>query len=322
MKIEEKLSKINNKNNIKTNNIKTNIKTINETINETDNHRIRTSITNIQPNKIITRGYPQEELIDNISFSEMVYLLLKGELPSFKEAKILNHILISFCDHGVTPPSTQTSRLIASSGSPLNVSLAGGLLSFGKNHAGAIEDSMELFQELIKSDFNNHNNFNNNNNHNNDINNYDDNHSHNNNSKCNRNVDIIANGIINEYKLKNKKIPGFGHRYHNKDPRGAKLMELAKKENFIGPHSELALAIEEVLFKEKGININVDGASGALLSDMGFSSNEGFGIFMIGRIPGIIAHVTEEVNDEEEFRKFCDIDDISYCGDLNKSLDD
>ena len=318
MKIEEKLSKINNKNNIKTNNIKTNIKTINET----DNHRIRTSITNIQPNKIITRGYPQEELIDNISFSEMVYLLLKGELPSFKEAKILNHILISFCDHGVTPPSTQTSRLIASSGSPLNVSLAGGLLSFGKNHAGAIEDSMELFQELIKSDFNNHNNFNNNNNHNNDINNYDDNHSHNNNSKCNRNVDIIANGIINEYKLKNKKIPGFGHRYHNKDPRGAKLMELAKKENFIGPHSELALAIEEVLFKEKGININVDGASGALLSDMGFSSNEGFGIFMIGRIPGIIAHVTEEVNDEEEFRKFCDIDDISYCGDLNKSLDD
>ena len=326
MKIEEKLSKINNKNNIKTNNIKTNIKTINETINETDNetdnHRIRTSITNIQPNKIITRGYPQEELIDNISFSEMVYLLLKGELPSFKEAKILNHILISFCDHGVTPPSTQTSRLIASSGSPLNVSLAGGLLSFGKNHAGAIEDSMELFQELIKSDFNNHNNFNNNNNYNNDINNYDDNHSQNNNSKCNRNVDIIANGIINEYKLKNKKIPGFGHRYHNKDPRGAKLMELAKKENFIGPHSELALAIEEVLFKEKGININVDGASGALLSDMGFSSNEGFGIFMIGRIPGIIAHVTEEVNDEEEFRKFCDIDDISYCGDLNKSLDD
>lgn len=307
MKIEEKISKINNKNNIKTNT---------NTNNGTDNHRIRTSITNIQPNNIITRGYPQEELINNISFSEMVYLLLKGELPSLKEAKMLNHILISFCDHGVTPPSTQTSRLIASSGSPLNVSLAGGLLSFGKNHAGAIEDSMELFQELIKSDFNIHNNLNNNHKHNNHNNN------HNNYSKCNKNIDIIANDIINEYKLKNKKIPGFGHRYHNKDPRGAKLMELAKKENFIGPHSELALAIEEVLFKEKGININVDGASGALLSDMGFSSNEGFGIFMIGRIPGIIAHVTEEVNDEEEFRKFCDISDISYCGDLNKSIDD
>jgi citrate synthase len=316
MKIEEKILKINNKNNIKTNksdseanskiNSKINSEINNETsskinsetnnkINNTNNHRIRTSITNIQPNKIITRGYPQEELINNISFSEMVYLLLKGELPSSDDAKMLNHILISFCDHGVTPPSTQTSRLIASSGSPLNVSLAGGLLSFGKNHAGAIEDSMELFQELIKSYFNNNGS--------NDIN-------------------IIANNIINEYKLKNKKIPGFGHRYHNKDPRGAKLMELAKKENFIGPHSELALAIGEILFKEKGININVDGASGALLSDMGFSSNEGFGIFMIGRIPGIIAHVNEEVNDEEEFRKFCDISDISYCGDLNKSLDD
>ncbi len=210
MKIEEKLSKINNKNNVKTNtktntkiNTQINTKTKTKTNNGTDNHRIRTSITNIQPNKIITRGYPQEELINNISFSEMVYLLLKGELPSLKEAKMLNHILISFCDHGVTPPSTQTSRLIASSGSPLNVSLAGGLLSFGKNHAGAIEDSMELFQELIKSDFYIHNNLNNNNKHNNNHNNnHNRNHNHNNYSKCNKNMDIIANDIINEYKLK------------------------------------------------------------------------------------------------------------------------
>jgi len=285
---------------------------IEEKLSKTDNHKIRTSITKIQPNKIITRGYSQEELIDNISFSEMVYLLLKGELPSPKEAKMLNHILISFCDHGVTPPSTQTSRLIASSGSPLNVALAGGLLSFGKNHAGAIEDSMELFQKLVRSDFKS------------EENDKDIIITNNNNVSIisNKDINIVANNIIKEFKLKNKKIPGFGHRYHNKDPRGAKLIELAKKESFIGPHTKLAIAIEKILFKEKGININVDGASGALLSDMGFSSTDGFGIFMIGRIPGIIAHVTEEVNDEEEFRKFCDIGDISYCGDLNKSLDD
>ncbi|MEA4956125.1 hypothetical protein SDC9_03506 [bioreactor metagenome] len=256
-----------------------------------NNHRIRTSITKIQQNKIITRGYSQEDLINNISFSEMVYLLLKGEIPSHKESKMLNHILISFCDHGVTPPSTQSSRLIASSGSPLNVSLAGGLLSFGKNHAGAIEDSMDLFQKLIELN-------------------------------PNETSENIAKNLLDTYKIKNKKIPGFGHRYHSKDPRGAKLMSLAKDENFMGPHTKLALAIEELLFKEKKICINVDGANAALLSDMGFSSADGFGVFMIGRIPGIIAHVKEETNDEEEFRKFCDISDISYCGDLNKSLDD
>lgn len=50
----------------------------------------------------------------------MVFLLLKGRLPSIKEGKLFNHVLVSFCDHGATPPSTQTARLVASSGSPLN----------------------------------------------------------------------------------------------------------------------------------------------------------------------------------------------------------
>ena len=55
----------------------------------------------------------------------MIYLLLKGKLPSIMESKIFNYVLVSFCDHGVTPPSTQTARLIASSGSPINSSILG-----------------------------------------------------------------------------------------------------------------------------------------------------------------------------------------------------
>lgn len=241
--------------------------------------QIKTSITKIEPNRIFTRGYSQDDLIANISFSEMVFLLLKGKLPCDKESKMLNYVLISFCDHGVTPPSTQASRLIASSGSPLNVALSGGLLSFGKKHAGAIEDSMNLLQNIINDNMDNPNS-----------------------NNLNGNEDKLAEEIVKEYLDEGKKIPGFGHRYHKKDPRGAKLMDLAKKENFMGPHIKLALAIENELSKKKGIHINVDGVNGAILLDMGFSSTLGFGIFMIGRIPGIIAHVNEEINEEEEFK--------------------
>lgn len=260
--------------------------------------KIKTSITDIESNRIVTRGYSQDELIANVSFSDMVYLLLKGELPSSKESKMLNYILVSFCDHGVTSPSTQTSRLIASSGSPLNVALSGGLLSFGKNHAGAIENSMKLFQDTFTDSMYS------------DIDYFSD-----------LKIEEVANNIVDNYLGNNKKVPGFGHRYHTKDPRGAKLMDLAKEEGFIGKHVKLALAIEKILFEKKGIHINVDGANGAILSDMGFSSSIGFGIFMIGRIPGIIAHVNEEITENEEFRKFCDIDDISYCGYEDKHLD-
>ena len=47
----------------------------------------RTSITKVEPNKLTTRGYLQEDLIEKISFSEMIHLLIKGKLPSKNEAK-------------------------------------------------------------------------------------------------------------------------------------------------------------------------------------------------------------------------------------------
>ena len=73
-------------------------------------HSIKTKITDVKPNELVTRGYNQEDLITNLSFAEMVFLLLRERLPDERESKIFNHILVSFCDHGVTPPSTQSAR--------------------------------------------------------------------------------------------------------------------------------------------------------------------------------------------------------------------
>jgi citrate synthase len=246
------------------------------------NLKWRTSITKVEPNKLITRGYLQEDLIGNVSFSEMIHLLIKGKLPSKNEAKMLGAVLVSFCDHGVTPPSTQTARIMASTGSPLHACIAGSLLAFGKNHAGAIEYAMKILQEGIR--------------------------------KAEDDINEIAEEIVNHF-LKNKeKIFGFGHRYHNEDPRAPRLMELAKKYNCFSKHSELAVAIESLLFEKKGIQMNIDGANGAILSDMGFDWQVGSGIFMIGRLPGILTHVDEERTREPSFRKFFEMDEIYYDG--------
>jgi citrate synthase len=247
----------------------------------------RTSITRIESNKITTRGYSQDELIENLSFSEMVYLLIKGDMPSKNESKMFNAILVSFGDHGLTPPSTQSARIIASGGSSLQYSVAGGLLAFGKNHAGAIEHSMNLLQTRLKK--------------------FPD-----------KNVCDIAEFIVEDYFNKSEKIPGFGHRFHYKDPRAAKILELAEKYDCIGIHTSLALAIQDILSEKKDIYINIDGANASLLLDLGFDSNVGVGIFMIGRLPGLVAHVIEEQSNEVSFKKFIDIDDIIYDGDNSK----
>lgn len=242
----------------------------------------RTSITKVEPNKLTTRGYLQEDLIGNISFCEMIHLLIKGELPSKNEAKMLGAVMVSFCDHGVTPPSTQAARIIASTGSPLHSCIAGGLMAFGKNHAGAIEHAMKTLQDGIK--------------------------------KTEYNIKEIAEEIVNRFLKNNEKICGFGHRYHNEDPRAPRLMELAKRYNCFGKHSQLATEIENLLFEKKGIHMNIDGANGAILSDMGFDWKIGSGMFMIGRLPGILAHINEERTREPSFRKFFEVDEIYYDG--------
>ncbi|MCQ2972582.1 MAG: citryl-CoA lyase [archaeon] len=258
---------------------------------EVNEHVLKTAISNVEPNKIVTREYNQEELISKIRYSDMVFLMLKGELPTTKQSKLFNHILVSFCDHGVTPPSTQTARLITSSGSPMNTAVAGALLSFGKNHAGAIEKAMKLYQFAINSltltgDVN----------------------------LDNKQIASLAIDVFSDYSTKKIKIPGFGHRYHTEDPRARKIKEIAISQDLVGPHTKLALSIENLISERKGICLNIDGINAALLSDLGFFPQLGLGVFIIGRVPGIIAHINEESMDEEEFRRFCNLEDIIFEG--------
>ena len=238
------------------------------------NSDLSTSITQVETNMLKTRGFPQEDIIGNFSFPEMVYLLLNGEQPSENHKKMFEAILVSFCDHGITPPSTQSARLMASAGSPVNVCIAGGILAFGENHAGAIENAMKIFQEGVKIS---------------DV--------------YNTSATETAKFIIEEHKDQGQKIPGFGHRYHSEDPRARKLLEIAQNYNCNGKHFKIAIEMEKLLFEDKGIKMNIDGANAAILSDMKFNWRLGCGIFVVGRIPGLLAHIAEEILSEYPFRK-------------------
>lgn len=249
----------------------------------------RTSITKVEPNRITTRGYPQEELIGSISFAEMVFLLLKGEIPSSNQSKMLEAILVSFCDHGVTPPSTQVARIMASTGAPMNTCVSGGLSSFGKYHAGALERCMRFIQRLINDGIPPE-------------------------GPPNSRSELkdAAFQAVENYLEKGEKIPGFGHRFHEEDPRPPKLIKLSKKHGCFGIHTELVLQIQNLLEEMKGIRMNIDGANAGILSDMGFDWKLGTGIFMIGRVPALVSHIYEEKSVETPFRKFVEVEEIFY----------
>src|SRR6188472_2301068 len=106
--------------------------------------RWATALTAIAPNKILLRGYPVDEMMGRLSFADAVYLLLMGELPSPAIGRMLNAVLVSTLDHGVTPPSTVAARNVATSGAPLKDCVAAGILAFGPHHGGDIESCMRF----------------------------------------------------------------------------------------------------------------------------------------------------------------------------------
>lgn len=232
----------------------------------------KTGITDIGPGKINVRGYKITDIMENLSYAETVYLILKGERPGKAEAELMNAILVSSIDHGASPPSVLGTRTVMSGGNSLNAAIAGGVLVIGDSHGGAIEQSAKIMQEWAAKD---------------------------------GDVATLANDIVDELKQNKKRMPGFGHRLHTVDPRTGKLFEIAERHGYHGRHIQLCRAIETALAEKTGrtLPINVDGAIAAVISDMGFDWRLGKGFFIISRVPGLLAHAYEEMTRERPMRK-------------------
>src|SRR5256714_14170126 len=110
----------------------------------TPDERWQSSLTAIEPNKIQVRGYSVDEMMGRLGFAEAVYLLLMGEGPTPTIGRMLNAVLVSSIDHGVTPPSTPAPRNVATPGAPLQDCGAAGILAFGPHHGGDIESCMKF----------------------------------------------------------------------------------------------------------------------------------------------------------------------------------
>jgi succinyl-CoA synthetase alpha subunit len=232
-------------------------------------------ITRIQPNKVAVRGYDIAELMGHVSFGAAVYLILTGELPSPGIARLMDAILVSSIDHGATPPSALSARNVASTGATLSASVAAGIMSINRHHGGAIEDCARQLKAIADRA-----------------------------ARDSISLEEAATGTLRTMSEAGERMSGFGHRVHTKDPRTVRLFELAREAGVDGVHMQAARAVEKAFADaKKSLPINVDGAIGAILADLGMNPAMFNGIFMIARTPGLIAHVIEEQTREKPMRR-------------------
>lgn len=225
-------------------------------------HR-KSAIALVEQDRILLRGYDIADLTGGISWGAAVLLILTGEIPDPRIGRMMEAILVSIIDHGPTPASTLAACTVASTGASLNAAVAAGILAIAKYHGGAIENCMAMLQECVAFD---------------------------------QSPAQSAVAMIEKYRKSGDRLPGFGHRQHVRDPRVEKLLQLAQQEGIAAKHVEQARALEAELArtKQKPLPLNADGAIAALLCDISFPKEAANGIFMIARIPGLVAHCVEE----------------------------
>lgn len=247
----------------------------------------RTAISTYDEASIQIGGYRVKDLMRNLDFGGMMFVLCQQRIPSPAEAKLLNALLISVIDHGIVAPSA-IARIIAASGVPLQACAAAGILSIGDVHGGAGEQVARRLKDQVAAA-----------------------------KQAGRTMAEHAREIVTQARANRERIDGYGHPLHPQiDERVDTMVAMARELDLVGPHLELALAIADEIERQSGrrIPLNIDGGMAGILMDLGFDWRLTRLFVFVPRAAGISAHAVEEVVRERGWRVIAKHDDIEYDG--------
>jgi len=252
----------------------------------------QTKISRVLPGKVIIRGYSHENLIGGRSYAAGVFLTLIGELPDDKQERMTDALLASLYDQGFVAASILAARYCASGNPQLLLATAAGLLAAGSNTISPqhgcqfILDAHRVMQQFELS------------------------------------IEETAQRVVTTTLAEERRIPGFGYPPHQgEDFRAAKLWKIAEECSFVGERTRLYQAIHAELVRATGkssIYINVDGALACIMIEMGFKPLQMIAIAALAALPGIMAHVIEEI--EEGVPRVIKVENMDYLGSDERSL--
>lgn len=234
----------------------------------------QTSIIEMSPGVIRYHGYAIEDLIGEISFPAMIWLMLRGELPSKAQANLLGTALMSAVDHGPQAPSIAIARIAATCGVGINNAMASAANVLGDVHGGAGEQCMLVFASIVRR------------------------------MEAGLALSEAVNAELDARQAEGQKyMPGYGHRFHPVDPRSPKLLAVLREHQgrglVDGDYAGIAKGLEEAMAQRKGkrIPLNIDGATAAIYAALGFPPPLCRGLFVLSRSVGIMAHAWEQMQE-------------------------
>jgi citrate synthase len=231
----------------------------------------RTGIIEMSPGVIRYRGYPIEQLIGNVGFAQMIWLMLRGELPTPEQGALLEAALMAAVDHGPQAPSIAVARMAATCGVGLNNAIGSAVNLLGDVHGGAGEQAVALYQAIAARL-----------------------------DGGERLPEAVAAELASYRARHGKYVSGFGHRFHPVDPRAPRLLALvddaARRQVVSGRFAAIARGVQAALVTGGGkrIPMNIDGATAVVYAELDFPAPLARGLFCLSRSVGILAHAWEQ----------------------------
>jgi citrate synthase len=251
----------------------------------------RTAVSEATAGRVLIRGYSHEEIIGRLPYAEATWLTLVGDVPSPAQARLVDAILTSLLDHGFVASTVSAARFVASGNPQLIPAVAAGLLAAGQNTLSP-QHAFELIGHARRLR-----------------------------AERGLSVDAAARAVVEELLASGRRVPGFGHPIHRGgDFRATALFALADDLGLAGEATSLYRATHRAFVDitgKTGVPINIDGCLACLGMDLGLSADQTVALALLAVLPGLMAHVIEEIETGKPLRY---IRDGAYTGEPERSL--
>jgi citrate synthase len=225
-------------------------------------------VSEITPGAVFVRGYRLDELI-GISFTSATYLLIKGRLPTPREARVLDAILTGVLDYGLEKAGTAAARYVVSANPHMQAGLATAVLGAG-DYGLATENSARFIADTYAGYL----------------------------AAGTPAMAEYAEKVVADARAARLRIPGFGHPvFKRTDPRAQVLRQIAVDAGLWSAAAQLYEAVHQAFTRLPGredFPINDVGMLAAISIALGFTPQESTALAVIGTLPGVVAHISEE----------------------------
>jgi citrate synthase len=223
-----------------------------------------TAICTSTPDDILVRGRSLPgELLGKLTFTEMMGLVVLGEVPDAGRVAVIDACLVALMEHGLTPSAVATRLVLGSAPEALQGAVAAGLLAVGSTFVGTTEGCAALLARLVAA----------------------------------ADAPAEAAAIVAEHRAAKRPLPGFGHPVHiPDDPRSPRLLAVARERGVAGRHIDAVLLLGAALDRAAGrhVTLNATGAVAAALLDCGVPAGIMRGFALVARCAGLVGHIHEE----------------------------